>query len=191
MSDIQLKAIELLLEASIWCSDQEEYEAILSRVKGMLEPHIRSGAPRALWIKARLPGLGEDQLLSDEDLDTKWRALIRESADGGCAEAQYRHGCNLYEEKRYVDALRYYQMSADQEYAPALWCLGIDTLNGTGVAKDESKAVRLIRCAAQRHDENAIRFMIEETRKQAFGLSGSDETIEEWEALLRYVEARS
>lgn len=82
-------------------------------------------------------------------------------------------------------------MAADQEYAPALWCLGIDTLHGTGVAKDESKAVRLIRRAAERHNEEAIRFMIEHSRKQAFGLSGDDETVQGWEELLTYVQARS
>jgi TPR repeat protein len=149
MSDSHLKAIELLLDASGSCSDPGKYEAILALAKEMLEPHIRSGVPRAFWIKARLPGLGEDQPLSDEDLDTKWRTLIRESANGGCAEAQYRHGCNLYEEKQYVDALRYYQMAANQEYAPALWCLGIDMLYGTGVAKDEDKAIHLIRASCK------------------------------------------
>jgi TPR repeat protein len=143
MLESQIQEAEYLIKAYFHSDNTKHKKTIIKLVREILSPLIRIRHPNALWLKASLPNLRKHNLrkLSNEDFENHWRALIKESAEGGCAEAQYTYGCTLYDEGKYVEAVEFYRLSAESGYAPAQWCFGLDTLNGTGVDKNESLAI--------------------------------------------------
>merc|ERR1712048_822162 len=69
----------------------------------------------------------------------------------GDAAAQYNLALfyqNSMEEKREIEAVKLYQLAADQGYVNALNSLGICYLEGLGVSKDNLKAVKFFSSAA-------------------------------------------
>jgi endonuclease YncB( thermonuclease family) len=78
--DSELKKAECLLGALAWCSDEYQYDALLSMIRQTLEPYVRDSHPRALWLKSSMPNLGLDVVLSEEDFLSEYTELVRLAA---------------------------------------------------------------------------------------------------------------
>lgn len=178
-----LRQAELILEALGWCSNEQQYDALLDMAKVLLAPYISRSLPRALWLKSSMPNLGEDSPLSEEAFDTKYDELLRIAAQGGCPEAQYRHACNLYDRGAIAEAVGFYFESAKSDYAPAQWSYGIDTLHGNGTDKNESVGLSFIRLAAEQRYQHAVEFLIDAYRHRKYGLYDEDELLK-WQRIL-------
>jgi len=184
MSDTELKEAELLLEAYGWCPDENRAGEVIALVKNIIDPFLVKRDPRAIWLKATMPNMGEEECISDEEFDEKWLELIKESSEGNCAEAQYSYGCHLYELDKCDEAVELYKQAAYQGYAPAQWCFGLDTLNGIGVPKDEKIGLHYIRLSAEQQYEYAIEFMIRNCKEGKFGFKKDKTEIKKWEIIL-------
>lgn len=93
----------------------------------------------------------------------KYYYLLKKSADKGCKEAQYIIANKLYDEKKYVDAIKLYKESADKGYALSQWCYGIDNYNGIKdiYPKNIEEGLKYISYAAGQKYEFAIDFLID------------------------------
>ena len=184
-----LRQVESILDALGWCSDENQYDSLLAMAKKILEPYLQISHPRALWLKSSMPNLGEDSSLGEEEFDAKYIELLRLAAEGGCPEAQYRHGCNLYDDGRITEAVDFYFKSAQEDYAPAQWCYGLDTLHGNGIDKDEIVGLSYIRLAAEQRYENAVEFMIDAYKHGKYGFTDGAE-LQKWQRILPHFEYR-
>lgn len=184
-----LRQAELILDALGWCSDDNQYDSLLSMVKKILAPYWSAAHPRALWLKSGMPNLGEDDSLSVQAFDAKYIELLRLAAEGGCPEAQYRYGCNLYEEGRISEAVNFYFQAAQEDYAPAQWCYGLDILHGNGAEKNEMVGLFYIRLAAEQRYEYAVEFMIDAYKNEKYGFSAEDE-LQKWQRILPHCKYR-
>ena len=183
MSGEDLKEAELLLEAFGWCSNEDRANVILDLVREIISPYVKVKNPRALWLKSGLPNLGEErESFSDEEFELLYLELIKESSDGGCAEAQYSYGCHLYENQKEDEAVELYRKSAVQGYAPGQWCFGLDTLNGIGTTRDEIIGLHYIRLSAEQRYDYAVEFMLRNSKEGKYGLFPED--TEKWEIIL-------
>lgn len=185
----EIREAESILEALGWCRDEERYDILLNMAKQILMPYWKRSNPRALWIKAGMPNLGEDKIsLSDSEFDTHYYELIRLAAEGGCPEAQYRHGCNLYDEGKIKEAVSFYFSAANEDYAPAQWCYGLDVLHGNGVEKDEGVALTYIKMAAHQRYEYAVKFMIDAYENCRYGFKENESELKKWKNILKFCE---
>lgn len=182
MCSTDLREAEYLLEAYDCCSDEDRADVILGMVRQIIEPYIKDRHPRALWLKSGMPNLGEHSSISYEEQEEMYIELLRESSDGGCAEAQYSYGCHLYENMMQEEALVLYESSAIQGFAPGQWCFGLDTLNGIGTTRDERVGMHYIRLSAEQQYDYAIEFMIRNCKEGNHGLQ--TEEAGKWEAIL-------
>lgn len=184
MIESQLKKAKLLLDEAGYCANHKEYNRF-KRVKKILKNFVENRHPYALWLKASMPNLGEKQRFTHKEFEKYWLSLIKESAYGGCAGAQYQYGCQLYDRKQFTKALRFYEKGAQQGYAPAQWCYGLDTLYGVGVAQDEKKGLYYIRLAAEQRYDYAIEFFIRNHQEGNFGLEKNADAVQKWETILK------
>jgi TPR repeat protein len=77
-------------------------------------------------------------------------------------EDTYATGLRCYEQKKYVDALRWFYKSADQGNAAAQYYLGVMYQNGYGVTKDYGAAVKRYHKSAEQGDvlgQNSLGYM--------------------------------
>lgn len=187
----ELRRAELILEALGWCSDEGQYDSLLAMAKEILRPYWAKSHSRALWLKSGMPNLGEDSPPLDEnDFDKKYVDLVRFAAEGGCPEAQYRHGCNLYDSGKISEAVKFYSKSAQEDYAPAQWCYGLDVLHGNGVDKDEKVGLSYIRMAAEQRYEYAVEFMVETYKNGKYGFINEKSELQKWQHILPFCEYR-
>jgi len=184
-----LRQAESVLDALGWCSDEKQYDSLLAMVKEILEPYLHKSHPRALWLKSGMPNLGENSSLNEEDFNAKYIELLRLSAEGGCPEAQYRHGCNLYEDGRITEAVNLYFQAAQNDYAPAQWCYGLDSLHGNGTEKNEVVGLSYILLAAEQRYEHAVEFMIDAYQNRKYGFNDGLE-LQKWQSILPHCEYR-
>jgi TPR repeat protein len=188
-NDSELRQAEFILNALVWCSDENQYDSLLSMAKKILEPYLRVAHPRALWLKSGMPNIGEDSTLSEQEFDSKHLELLRLAAEGGCREAQYSHGCNLYDEGKISEAIDFYFQSAQEDYAPAQWCYGLDVLHGNGIEKNEIVGLGYIRMAAEQRYQYAVEFMIDSYTNGKYGFKGEEE-LQRWQRILPHCEHR-
>lgn len=187
----ELRQAELILDALDWCSDDAHYESLLAMAKEILKPYWAKSHPRALWLKSGMPNLGEDSPPLDEhEFDKKYIDLLRLAAEGGCPEAQYRHGCNLYDLGEISEAVKYYCEAAQEDYAPAQWCYGLDLLNGNGVNKNQQLGLSYIRMAAEQRYEYAVEFLIDTYENDKYGYSKEESELQKWQKVLPFCEYR-
>lgn len=183
----ELKQAELILEALGWCSDEHRYDALMSMAKEILKPYWRKSHPRAIWLKAGMPNLGEDSPpLEESEFDKRHSDLLRLAAEGGCPEAQYRHGCNLYDSGDISDAVKFYFKAAQKDYAPAQWCYGLDVFHGNGIEKNEQIGLSYIRLAAEQRYTYAVEFMIDALENGKHGVCRNDSELNKWKRLLAF-----
>jgi TPR repeat protein len=185
--DSELKKVECLLGALAWCSDQHQYDALLSMIRQTLEPYVRDSHPRALWLKSGMPNLGLDAVLSEEDFLSEYTELVRLAAEGGCPEAQYKYGCNLYDEGKVEAAVNLFYQATQADYAPAQWCYGLDVLNGNGINQNEREGLAYIRLAAEQRYEDAVAFLIDAYQEKEYGFDDEAE-LRKWKAILPHCE---
>lgn len=186
----KLKQAEYILDALGWCSDDEQYELLITMAKEILKPYWEKSHPRALWLKAGMPNLGEESSsLSASQFDEKYTEILRIAAECGCAEAQYQHGCNLYDVGRIAEAVKFYFKAAQKDYAPAQWCYGLDVLHGNGTDKDESIGLAYIRLSAEQRYEYAVKFMIDAHENGKYGFNDETE-LQKWQRVLPHCEYR-
>ncbi|MDX1353216.1 MAG: hypothetical protein R3254_09400 [Thiomicrorhabdus sp.] len=186
----ELKSAELIIEAAGWCANEEVHDSLISSAKEIIRPFLEKGNARALWLKASLPNLGEAAPQSEEKFDELYNELIYKAAKGGCPEAQYRYGCNLYEQRRFEEALNQYELAASNDYAPAQWCFGLDTLHGVGTDKSREKGLHYILLAAEQRYEYAVEFMINAYENLEHGFKENSAELKKWKDLLPYCEYR-
>jgi|GEM_PF-4593972 len=182
--EIELREAEMLIKASEWTSKPKISSILIKRITKLLKPFLKKGHPRAMWLKAQLPNLGESKLLTEKQFDQRWFALIQESAENGCAEAQYQYGCHLYDLNQIKEALELYHLSAVQDYAPSQWCYGLDTLSGAGTEKNEAIALQYISLAAEQCYPYALDFMLRAHQEQRYGLTNDISTIARYQRQL-------
>ena len=89
-----------------------------------------------------LNGLGVEQNLN------KGEALLKEVADEGSAEAQVELGIRHVSQNKVVEAIKYFQLAADQNYADGQVHLGKCYFEGTGVSQSYKEAFKLFKLAA-------------------------------------------
>jgi len=187
----ELRQAELILEALGWCADEAQYDSLLEMAKNILKPYWKKSHPRALWLKSGMPNLGEDTPpLNEDEFDKEYIDLVRLAAEGGCPEAQYRHGCNLYDSGKISEAVKFYFKSAQEDYAPAQWCYGLDVLHGNGVDKNEKLGLSYIRMAAEQRYEYAVEFMIEAHLNGKYGFNNEESELQKWQHVLPFCEYR-
>lgn len=186
-----LRQAELILEALGWCSDDNQYDSLFAMARGILKPYWAKSDPRALWLKAGMPNLGEDSApLEEAEFDKNYIALLRSAAEGGCPEAQYRHGCNLYDSGQVAEAVAFYFRAAQEDYAPAQWCYGTDVLHGNGIDKNIQVGLDYIRMAAEQRYEYAVEFMIDAYKNGKYGFSDDNSELRKWQNILPFCEYR-
>jgi TPR repeat protein len=188
MEESKLKEAELLLDSASYSASEKRYKIIIKLVREILKPYIKKKHPSALWLKASMPNLGEKKILSNEQFEKKRLSLVKKAAFGGCKEAQYDYGCELYNKKAYVKALKFYKKSAKQGYAPAQWCFGLDTVYGIGVDKDQEKGLYYIRLSAEQRYEFAVDFLIRNYKEGNFGLKKDLKEIMKWDGIRKFIE---
>ncbi|MFL1407377.1 tetratricopeptide repeat protein [Marinobacter sp. M1N3S26] len=187
----ELRQAELILGALGWCSDEHHYDMLLVMAREILKPYWAKSHPRALWLKSGMPNLGEDTPpLGDAEFDQKYDEIIRLAAEGGCPEAQYRHGCKLYELGEQSKAAELYLKAAQEDFAPAQWCYGLDVLNGNGVDQNEEIGLSYIRMAAEQRYEYAVEFMIDAYQNGRYGGSNDESELQKWQRILPFCEYR-
>ena len=151
----------------------------------------RKSHPRALWLKSGMPNLGENSApLDEKEFDERYIDLIRLAAEGGCPEAQYRHGCNLYDSGKVSEAVKFYFKAAQEDYAPAQWCYGLDVLHGNGVDKNEQLGLSYIRMAAEQRYVYAVEFMIDAYENGKYGFDDDEAELQKWQRILPFCEYR-
>ena len=185
--DSDLTEVEALIEAYYCCSDEDRGDQLAALVKNILKPLVQAKVAKALWLQACLPNAGNEGPICDTDFETQWLSLIKEAAFGGCAEAQYSYGCELYDEGKYDEAHSLYQKSAAQGYAPSLWCYGLEIINGIGETKNISKGLYYIRLAAENRYEYAVEFLIRAYTEGEYGLSKDQKEVKKWESVLQWL----
>jgi len=84
---------------------------------------------------------------------------LREYAETGDANAQYRLGCHFYDDKDYKEAVHWLRLAADQGHVQAQSELGYCYYGGHGVSTDYTAAVFWLRQAAERGDARAQHLM--------------------------------
>ncbi len=139
MIESELKEAQCLLDSYDHCIDEDRAEKLKALAKEIIAPYLEIRNPKALWLESNMIGYGGDSGVSEEEFKVLWFALIKESADGNCPEAQYDYGCYLYERREYVEAVGLYKKSAYQGYRCAQWCFGLDTLNGKLTSQELQK----------------------------------------------------
>lgn len=187
----EIRQAELILDALGWCSDEGRYDILLNMAKEILKPYWIKSHPRALWLKSGMPNLGEDSPhLEDSEADEMYAELLRVAAEGGCPEAQYRHGCNLYDVGKIEEAVGFYFKAAQEDYAPAQWCYGLDVLHGNGIDKNEKIGLSYIRMAAEQRYQYAVEFMIDSYKNCKHGLEYNESEQQKWQRILPVCEYR-
>ncbi|GAA6136953.1 hypothetical protein NBRC116583_07000 [Arenicella sp. 4NH20-0111] len=187
----EIRQAEAILDALGWCSDEEQYDVLLSMAKAILKPYWVKSHPRALWLKSGMPNLAEDSLsLEDQKVDEMYENLLRQAAEGGCPEAQYRHGCNLYDSGKVREAIEFYLKAAQEDYAPAQWCYGLDVLRGNGIDRNEKVGLSYIRMAAEQRYEYAVEFMIDAYKNCKYGFKHNESEQQKWQRILPFCEYR-
>ncbi len=176
----ELQEAEFLIKASERTSKPKISSILIKRIIKLLKPFLKKRHPRALWLKAQLPNLGETRRLGEKQFDQLWLKLIQESAENGCAEAQYQYGCHLYDLNKLKEAVEFYRLSAIQDYAPSQWCYGLDTLSGTGTDKNEAIGMQYISLAAEQCYPYALDFMLRAHQGQRYGFSNDTSVIERY-----------
>lgn len=183
MLEPQLQEAEYLIKAYLYSTNEKRQDIIIELIRELLAPFVKSKHPRALWLKASMPNLGELQII-DKDFDDLWLDLVKVAAEGGCAEAQYTYGCTLYDNGNYIKAVELYRLSAESGYAPAQWCYGLDTLHGIGGVKNESLALFYIVCAAEQQYEYAVEFLLKCYTEELYGFKNDLNQIKKWKDIL-------
>ena len=177
----ELIETEKLIDALEYCVDEERYSKILEIIISILNPLVIERKPRALWLKSRLPNLGETLELEDEvELEQKWLDLVKESASHNCKEAQYQYACYLYDQNKVKEATLLYKASADAGYAPSQWCFGLGCINGLGTPKNIDTGIFYIRLSAEQRYEDAVDFILNAVTKELHGLEKDVKEVNKW-----------
>lgn len=80
-------------------------------------------------------------------------SLVQNNAENGHAEAQFQVGNSYFEKGNFKEAVKWLELSAEQDNVEAQTLLATFYINGMGVIKDVPKAVDLYNAAAeQNHD---------------------------------------
>jgi TPR repeat protein len=180
MEESLLIEAEYLIQASEHCSDEMRGDKLNHLIKEILFPLWEKRNPRSLYLKARLPNLGESERLSDGEFDDEWSKLIKEASDGGIAEAQYKCGCELYETGKSKEAVDLYEKSASKGYPPAQWCFGIDVLNGIGREQNQELGLQYITLSASQAYSYAVKFLIKAYERGDYGFNTSQKMYTYW-----------
>jgi len=106
--------------AGVLTKESTMFYSVLRVVKVILKPDWAKLHPRALWLKSVMPNLGEDSSpLEDQEFDGMCADVLRIAAEGGCPEARYGRGCNLYDSGKVTEVVSFYHKAAKEDYAPA------------------------------------------------------------------------
>ena len=93
---------------------------------------------RQSWLK---------KLFRNSPDDTFERLLV--DAKGGAAQSQFDLGLSLFNRSDFEQAAHWYLEAANQDHAGAQFALGVMFADGSGVARDETKALLWTTKAAQ------------------------------------------
>jgi TPR repeat protein len=95
--------------------------------------------------------------LLEQDAGALTLTLLMQAAQAGDAEAQHRlaQHCAQGQTASLVDALRWWEASAAQGYAPAQAALGLQWLSGRHLERSPAKAVEWLTLAAEQDDARA------------------------------------
>lgn len=108
------------------------YEEAFAKYSDLAEKGVVDCQTFVGWMY--LKGEGVDK---SEDSAFEW---YRKAAEAGSAEAQFRLAKLYAKKKDYSEALKFYKLSAAQDYSPALFRLGWVYETGRGIEQDSHNA---------------------------------------------------
>ena len=113
---------------------------------------------------------------------------LLESSKKGCKEAQYLIANRLYDDGKYIEALKLYKESANSGYAPSQWCYGLDHFNGIkGVLQPNvEKGLTYISYSAGQLYDYAIEFLIDIYSKGSQGIKPDNKKVEYYKTMLKW-----
>jgi TPR repeat protein len=176
-------AAKVLIDQEFESSDDEQqYGSLIRQAFQLLQPLVGAGVPEALYLHACntlwLEGL------DGKAFDQRHVALIWEAAHAGHMRAQFMLG-QMYEPDNGLPAdavasAYWFEKSALQGYPYAQWVHGLNLLNGSGVERNEARALDFIRRAAEGRFEGAIEFVADAYAAGTHGYPKDESRAEIW-----------
>ena len=156
--DAEVKLVGLLLDA-LGCSDAHTYDTLFQMIETKLNALSKTDHSEIAYLQAHLP-LQQPAKLSSADFDARFNALMKQSADAGCAEAQYHHACRLWERGEFKAAISLYKASANQGFPQSQYCYGLGLRDGVGIEQDRAEGLFYIELSAGRLYNYALEYLI-------------------------------
>ena len=182
-SEALLQEARALIQAARQATDEGRLAVLLGWTQEILKPLVQARIPAALWLyatllklQAQIAGVGPD----DEAFKKEFWRLLREAAAGGQAEAQFALACELDDPETAAESARLFQAAAEQGHTHALWVHGLNLLGGKGIPQEKELALRVIRQAAQKNFEGAIRFLADAYAHGDYGFQKDEELAAFW-----------
>ena len=146
---------------SLDCIVSSEDDSIKEKILKLLNIEYKNESC-VEYVQAMLLG-GFSSSKEEKAYCDKYYLLLEKSANKGCKEAQYIVANRLYDEGKFIEALKLYKESANNGYAPSQWCYGLDSFNGIeGVIKpDIEKGLLYITYSAGQLYAYAVEFLID------------------------------
>lgn len=151
----QIRLIQMLMDVLGLCSE-EDFETVLKILNRNFEDFARSEHPSLFALRAHMPQTNLDSAESD----VRFNTLMQKGAAAGDPQAQYEHGCRLWEDGQFSAAVKLYKQSAKNGFPASQYCYGLALLSGEGVEKSEAEGLRFIELAAGRLYTLAIECLI-------------------------------
>jgi hypothetical protein len=171
--------VEALIDAASHSTDHDRYETLMRWAHGILQPLVDARVPEALWLHASFTHFGNERM-SGEEFDREYFRRIREVADAGNANAQFRLACELDEEATFGESAKLFALAAGQGHVYAKWCHGLNLLSGRGIAQDRELGLSNIQESADGKFEGAIKFLADAYGSGTHGFPKDEEESARW-----------
>jgi len=181
--DMLLDEVEALIKAWERTTDEKRSETIAHMIKEILDPLVNQEVPRAKWLYAAISGVWNNEL---EEYEKKYWMLVKEAADAGNPEAQFRLACELdYNDATKLESANYFKLAAEQGFAYAEWCHGLNISSGLLAPPNPKEGLKFIISAANKKFEGAIQFLIDAYANGIYGFEKNEQLSLEWRSKLK------
>jgi TPR repeat protein len=176
---IVILEVEALIDAASHSTDHDRYETLMRWAHETLQPLVDAKMPEALWLNASFTHFGNERL-SGEEFDREYFRRIREAADAGNANAQFRLACELDEETSFEESAKLFALAAGQGHVYAKWCHGLNLLSGRDILQDRELGLSNIQEAAVGKFEGAIKFLADAYGSGTHGFPKDEQEAARW-----------
>ncbi len=183
--DTLLDEAEALIKAWERTTDETRSDTITLMIKEILDPLVKQEVPRAKWLYTSILGVWSKEK-SEEEYEKEYWKLVKESADAGYPEAQFRLACELdFDDKTKLESAKYFKLAAEQGYAYAEWCHGSNLFSDILGTPNPKEGLKFIISAANKKFEGAIQFVIDAYANGTYGFEKSEQLSLEWRNKLK------